>query len=310
MFENLSISKNPNFSDNLNQFNVIFLNIQQILSGLKDTKEIVPLIRKKLVEDILKSYPHLNRASAPADLIDVLHDMFAETNIPIVFIIDEWDCIFREDKNNEVIQKLYMDFLTNLLKDRDYVALAYMTGILPIKKYGTHSSLNMFDEFLMTNPGKLAEFVGFTQSEVASLCHVYGMDYVEISAWYNGYSFSKAECVYNPKSVVEALLSQKCRNYWTQTESYEVLSIYFKANFDGLKASVIRLLGGGKKQIHTRNFANDMISFKTCDDILTLFVHLGYLKYDFETKEVSIPNKEIAEEFEAAIRSAGWDEYI
>ena len=40
-----------------------------------------------------------------------------------------------------------LTFLRNLLKDRVYLALAYMTGILPIKKYGEHSALNMFVNF-------------------------------------------------------------------------------------------------------------------------------------------------------------------
>ena len=66
------------------------------------------------------------------------------TNHPFVILIDEWDCLFREYKQNKDAQKKYLDFLRAWLKDEDYVALAYMTGILPIKKYGSHSALNMF----------------------------------------------------------------------------------------------------------------------------------------------------------------------
>ena len=83
-----------------------------------------------------------------------------------VFIIDEWDCVFRDAKENKNAQKEYMDFFKDLLKDRTYVKLAFMTGILPIKKYGTHSALNMFDEFSMTDQKRLSEHVGFTEKEV------------------------------------------------------------------------------------------------------------------------------------------------
>jgi len=168
----------------------------------------------------------------------------------------------------------------------------------------------MFDEFSMTNPGKLAEFVGFTQDEVMALCDAYKIDYNEVSRWYNGYTFSKIKFVYNPRSVVKAILSEEFDNYWTKTETYEALSIYFNLNFDGLKDIIVQLLAGEKKEISIRNFSNDMVTFKTYDDILTLLIHLGYLRYDFETREVSIPNKEIRDEFVAAVKDVGWNEVI
>jgi len=233
--------------------------------------------------------------------------LFMITGISIVFIIDEWDCVFREYKSSAKAQKAYLDFLRVLLKDKKYVGLAYMTGILPIKKYGSHSALNMFYEYSMTDPRELTEFVGFTQSEVIALCDRFQMDYDEISRWYNGYNFSGGNPVYNPKSVVEALLSRKCGDYWSQTETFEALSIYFKLNYNGLKDAVTELLSDVRKPINISNFTNDMVTFKTYEDILTLLIHLGYLGYDFETKEVYIPNKEIRDEFVTAIRDADWD---
>jgi len=200
--------------------------------------------------------------------------------------------------------------LRNLLKDREYVALAYMTGILPIKKYGSHSALNMFNEFSMTDPREIADYVGFTQNEVMSLCDKYKMNYEDMAAWYNGYHFSDLKSVYNPKSVVDALLSKRFRNYWSRTETYEALSIYIKANFDGLKDVIIQLLAGEKKRIDISSFTNDMISFETYDDVLTLLIHLGYLGYDYDTEEVYIPNKEISDEFVTAIKATGWSGII
>lgn len=71
-----------------------------------------------------------------------MQDVFAYTRHHFVILIDEWDCIFREFKQNMEAQKKYLDFLRVWLKDQEYVALAYMTGILPVKKYGSHSALN------------------------------------------------------------------------------------------------------------------------------------------------------------------------
>ena len=240
------------------------------------------------------------------DLIDICQEIYKASGIPIIFIFDEWDCLIRAYKTDTSVQRDYLDFLKDLLKDQNYVALAYMTGILPIKKYGVHSALNMFDEFSMTDPEELAEFVGFTQNEVIQLCEDYERDYNDMAQWYDGYYFPDIGAVFNPKSVVRSILSKRYKNYWTQTETYEALSIYFKMNFDGLKDSILQLLAGEKKKIDTRKFQNDMITFSSCDDILTLLVHLGYLRYDFETCEVSIPNKEISDEFVVAIDGVGW----
>ena len=185
-----------------------------------------------------------------------------------------------------------------------------MTGILPIKKYGTHSALNMFDEFSMTNPRQLSEYVGFTEEEVQSLCSQYHMDFDEARRWYDGYSFRRVSHIYSPKSVVDAMRNECFDSYWTQTETYEALKIYIDMNFDGLKDDVVRMLGGGRCRIDTGTFQNDMTTFHSKDDALTLLVHLGYLAYDMDRQEVFIPNEEVRAEFTRAIKASGWDEVI
>lgn len=201
------------------------------------------------------------------------------------------------------------------LKDKDYIALAYMTGILPIKKYGSHSALNMFTEYSMTDMGALAEYFGFTDDEVRELCDRYDMDFEEARAWYNGYKLVshskygvKKYAMYSPKSVVEAMLKHKFGTYWNQTETYEALKVYIQMNMDGLKDAVIKMLAGESEKINTGTFENDMTSFATKDDVLTLLVHLGYLTYDSETEEVSIPNREVSKEYLNAISTMDWDE--
>lgn len=182
-----------------------------------------------------------------------------------------------------------------------------MTGILPIKKYGKHSAINVFYEYSMTDAEPISEFTGFTESEVKALCIKYDKPFTEMKRWYDGYNLNGIS-IYNPKSVVESILRGQFNNYWTSTETYEALKIYIEMNFDGLKDTIIELLAGGKVVIDTITFTNDMVTFITKDDVLTLLIHLGYLTYDFYTKEVSIPNYEISEQFASTIKVIGWSE--
>ena len=308
-FEKLEIGKVDSFLTHLNRYNVIFLNMQEFLSENHDVESMKSAIEKNILWDLLEAYPDI-RYFDSENLTRTFSDIYNAEEIPFVFIIDEWDCIFREKKADKEAQKVYLDFLRNLLKDKPYVALAYMTGILPIKKYGSHSALNMFDEFSMTNPKQLAEFTGFTETEVKELCDRYGMDFEETKRWYDGYHFENVDHVYSPRSVVSAMLSRSFDNYWNQTETFEALRDYIVLNYAGLKDIVIELLAGAHKKIETGSFSNDMTTFSTADDVLTLLIHLGYLGYDFSSKEVFIPNSEIASEFVAAIQGAGWEEVI
>ena len=194
-----------------------------------------------------------------------------------------------------------------MLKDQPYVALAYMTGILPVKKYGLHSALNMFLEYSMTDQGGFEEYTGFTDQEVKALCRRFEMDFNEVTRWYDGYILTQFPHIYNPKSVTEALRRRSFSNYWTATETYEALKRYMDMDFDGLRTDILQMLSGGRVKINTRRFQNDMRSFKTMDDVLTLLIHLGYLGYDSTTKEAFIPNREIVEEFENAMSVGGWE---
>jgi len=310
MFLGLEAEKAPSYKEHINKYDVVFINMQRFLSDYRTIENMIAGINERVTNELIEVYPDLTRLAKANDIMVVLADLFKTTGIPLIFIIDEWDCVFREYQTDKPAQKDYLNFLRNLLKDREYIALAYMTGILPIKKYGSHSALNMFDEFSMTNPGMLAEYVGFTQIEVKALCDIYLMDYNEIARWYDGYRFRMTESVYNPKSVVTALLSSFCDNYWSKTETYEALKIYIELNFNGLRDVATELLAGGKKRININSFTNDMITFKSYEDVLTLLIHLGYLGYDYKTQEVFIPNKEISDEFVTAIRGAGWNEVV
>ena len=307
LFSSLEIAKDENFEEHLNKYDTIFLNMQEFLSRSSNVKELLERVEGKVIRELKKQYPEVELYDEN-DLAETMQDIFAESECPFIVIIDEWDCIFREFKHDKAAQEIYLDFLRDLLKDKEYIYLAYMTGILPIKKYGTHSALNMFDEFSMIDPGPLAEYVGFTEKEVEALCQKYQMDINEIKNWYDGYSFEEVESVYSPKSVVSCMRLGKLGNYWNQTETFEALQIYIDMNFEGLRDDILSMIAGETVPVNTRSFTNDMTTFRTEDDVLTLLIHLGYLGYRYADKTVFIPNEEIRSEYVSAIAVSDWGE--
>lgn len=308
LFKNLKIAQNPDFEKHLNKYNVIYINMVLFFNRDKTMQESLDYLNKRLLHELKKEYADVDCFDWN-DLPSVCSEIFEDKHIPFIFIIDEWDCIFREFKNDKDSHDSYLKFLRNLLKNQPYSALAYMTGILPIKKYGDQSELNMFGEYSMTNAEPIAEFTGFTEEEVDELCQEYHMDFNEMKRWYDGYRLNELS-IYNPKSVVEAINRGRFDNYWSKTETYESVRQYIEMDFDGLKDKVTQLVAGEKIEINPGKFHNDMTTFKSADDVFTLLVHFGYLTYDFYTKQVWIPNSEVAQEFINSIEDGGWEEVM
>ncbi len=303
LFKGLRIERQETFSEHLNQYDVIFLNMQRFL--IRKDQKITEYLEQAVLEELREAYGELFPEQTTF-LAEALERIYAKTEKQFIFLIDEWDCVMRERQESEDLQRQYLDFLRNLLKDQPYVSLAYMTGILPVKKYGQHSALNMFWEYSMTDQFVFEEYTGFTEEEVGELCRRYRVDFAKISDWYDGYMLRKFKHIYNPRSVVAAMKSGVLSNYWTATETYEALKIYMDMDFDGLRTDIVQMLGGERVKVNTLSFRNDMRNFKTKDDVLTLLIHLGYLGYDSEKKEAFIPNKEIMGEFENAMSVSGW----
>ena len=308
LFRGRKIEADPSFREHLNRYDVIFLNMQQFLIE-SEPGRVTEYLEQEVCRELRREYGGLLEEKE-AKLAAMLRQIYAATGRKFVLLVDEWDCVMRERQESEALQKQYLDFLRNLLKDQTYVALAYMTGILPVKKYGQHSALNMFWEYSMTDQGFLEEYTGFTQEEVEGLCRQYGMDAAEAASWYDGYRLTRFRHVYNPKAVVEAMFRRRYSNYWTSTETYEALKVYMDMDFDGLRSDIVRMLGGEPVRVNTRSFQNDMRTFQTKDDVLTLLIHLGYLGYDADTGEAFIPNREIAGEYENAMSTGGWGEVM
>lgn len=315
LFAELKISENEFFQKHLNRYNVIFLDIQWMYgNALEEMKrnssvKVVSYIQEQVIAELKKEYPECVR-DTDISLPSVLANINDLTKEQFIIIIDEWDCLFREDKNNEKLQKEYINLLRGLFKGTPsgaFLKLAYITGILPIKKYGTQSALNNFREHTMVSPRQMAEYVGFTETEVKTLCEEYDMSFEEMQRWYDGYFFETAGHVYSPNSVIEAVDSREFGNYWSGTETYESLMMYIAMNYDGLRQLIVDMLGGGRCSIDVESFQNDITSFHSADDVITLLIHMGYLAYDNQTKEVFIPNEEVRSAFIRAVKNDGWD---
>ena len=183
-----------------------------------------------------------------------------------------------------------------------------MTGILPIKKVRTQSALNNFDEFTMLDAKIFAPYIGFTEDEVKALCEKYQKDFNEVKRWYDGYLLSGCQ-VYNPKAVVSIMTWGNFQSYWSQTGTYESIMPLINMDFDGLETAIIRMAAGERVKVKTTTYQNDMITFKSKDDVLTLLIHLGYLAYDSSNRTAFVPNEEIRSELMDAIEDEQWNEF-
>ena len=306
LFKKFKIFNDRSFEKYLNKYDVIHLNIQNFITKNKNVDVLLQDITKKIKKDLIDYYncnKELKNYTQLDEILDYVYSNFDNCN-GFIFIIDEWDAIFRVDKmQKEQDHKKYLDFLRLILKDRTYVKLAYMTGILPIKKYGSHSALNMFEENSMIDSESYGEYFGFTRLEINNILKKTKLDIKQIVKWYDGYYVGNNKTIFNPKSVTEAIIKKSIGNYWARTETFESLKIYIDMDYNGLKTRIIDLLMGSNIKINTNSFQNDMTTFNNADDVLTLLVHLGYLTYDKNNQTVKIPNYEVGQEFEVAIKN-------
>ena len=306
----------------LGKYDVIRIVMTDFIKSDIGVPEALAKLKGRILDELNEAYPDVKYDEN--DFLYSLDKFYRKTGYQFVIVIDEWDSVFRERKEDKDGQKHYLDFLRDWMKDKAYIALAYMTGILPIKKYGKHSALNMFTEYSMMFPREMAPYTGFTEEEVKWECKKYGMDYGEVSDWYDGYTVSdrippeKREeyregkyeghkiSIYSPLSVVESMTTGIIKNYWNKTETFEALSEFISMNQDGLKDAIMVLMDGGKVKVDTSTYQNDMTTFTGRDDVLSLLIHLGYLGFDDEKSEVYIPNREILDEFKAATKDGEW----
>ena len=305
LFDNTKISSHADYKKYMNKYNVIHLDISSFWDDFKDN--LVEKIKEYIIDDFKKSFNDEIDYSKKFSVI--LMSVYQKTTIPFVIIIDEWDCVIRNSDDKELVHS-YLQFLHSLFKSEEskaILALGYITGILPIKKIKDESALNNFREYTMLKSKPITKYYGFTEEEVKQLCHKYDMDFDSVKAWYNGYLIDGVH-MYNPNSVTQAMIDQDCDSYWRNTSSFSSINTFITMNYAGLKDDIMTMLAGGKVIVDTRSFQNDLSDIHSKDDALTALIHLGYLGYDADRKSAYIPNYEVAEAFQMALKTGIWDE--
>jgi hypothetical protein len=311
LFSDLEIARDPSFEQHLNKYPVIFLDMTRFTSG-NDGSNVVSEVEKRVKEDVVAAYPDVPQNSDD-DLMDFLLRVASMKGVRFVFIIDEWDAPCRMYVDKPEAMDRYVDWLRRMFKDVTAIqtyAGVYMTGILPIKKYKTQSALNNFIEYSMVEPMDMGQYFGFTKKEVQDLSVRHGMSFDELEKWYDGYQIGDELSMFNPNSVMQAMRCRRCRSFWAATGSFDAITSYINMNYDGLKDDIICMIGGGRVKVNPTKFQNDMSIIRSKDDVLTLFIHLGYLSFDWRRSECYIPNKEVEGELVNAVEENKWEEVI
>jgi len=332
IFDGLKISENTGFADHLNKYNVIYIDMNSIKDKFISYKadkslyieaidDLVDFLQYMVIRDLKENKEYAEQISndpliGKKSLSSALEVIFKYTGEPFILIMDEWDLICREYQNEPALQEKFIEFLRGLFKSDDGLscfALAYLTGILPIKKYNSQSALNGFDEYNMLAPGEYATYFGFTEDEVADIvkspnCKV---THQELKEWYEGYKIKGVD-IYNPNSVCKAVSRNECISYWSGTSSNEEFVRLINTDFEGLKEDIINLIEGEEVTFSCANFQNDMVTIKDKNDVFSLLVCLGYLgcsdtknKY---RKVAYVPNAEIKAVLMDIVREQNWYE--
>ena len=308
LFSKFKIAKSPDFEKHLNKYNVIHLDISSFADYYTDN------LVEKITERLYKEF-RCECTGNEYESVDysesvniVLAEICKASGAPFVIIIDEWDCVIRNHADRPDLVHKYLQFLHSLFKSEEsasFLALAYITGILPVKKIKDESALNNFKEYTMLDSKQLTPFFGFTEKEVEKLCKKYKMNFDSVKEWYDGYLIN-GQHMYNPNSVYQAMVDHSLESYWKNTSAFDTINSFINLDFEGMKQDVLTMLNHGKVKVDTNKFKNDLSIINSKDDALTALIHLGYLGYDAERRTAFIPNYEVSTAFQAAISDGGW----
>ena len=301
LFDDLEIARDETYREHLNQYNVLYLDISDII-GKSGLNEVLQYITDVASDELYEQYPGIKRAKSLADL---LLNAVEASGRKFIAIIDEWDAMIRDKKSTDDIRYRFLQFLRSLFKssaitDKVFAA-AYMTGILPIKKDGSQSAISEFREYTILKPGKFAPYVGFTETDVQKLCEEFHVDMAKMKFWYDGYKIKDIGYVYNPNSVMQAIESGEFHSYWVASSDPTSLLEYLNLDKEGLGKTLVDLMVGKDVPMNPVMFRNDPLCLENEDDVLTLLTHYGYLSYDEECETVRIPNEEIRVEYAQSV---------
>lgn len=299
LFATLACEKDDLFLETINRYDTIFVDIQaQYTEAKKKSADPNEYIEQNVLKELCVQYKGL--LTEQETLAEALAKIYYATGSQFVVIFDEWDYPIRESEKDSPERGAYIEFLRGLFKNsdaRDYIRLAYLTGILPMIRAKGQSAVNNFKEFTMVKPKDFGPYIGFTEKETRALCEKHHVDFLQMKEWYNGYDLN-GTAIYNPLSVVEAVSGHDFDQYWTETGTYEDIRELVNINMNGVLDSILLMLSGEKIHLNVHGCKNDMHTFASKDQVITTLVHLGYFAYNCQTKEVYIPNKEIQRVFE------------
>ena len=353
IFSGLKISQDPSFLEHLHKYTVIYLDMNDISSDYETyinsssehiigVDSFVDFIQYFAIEslkenDTFKDVIEKSKFVSNVGLAKIVKILNKNLGEKFICIIDEWDLIFRNFKDDLNLQYKFIDFLNGMFKSTgagNCFSLVYMTGILPIKKYESHSLLNNFKEYNMLEPRTYAKFFGFTNEEVKELVNKFNdsVSYEELKEWYDGYKLKGIE-IYNPYSVGNAITDHETSCYFRTTASNEDVDRIIDTNLYELYDDVQKLIDGEKVLFNSAKFENNITQIKSRDDVYCILVCLGYLAcIDLPTDYIEeldnyrkiagnaikkfnklafIPNKEIMTIFEQyTIDSETWQETL
>ena len=304
LFDDLEISSSYDYLEKLNKYNVIQIDMNSEYQNTEDKEKLIKILSAKINRELKNEFSQ-SGIDDDESLGNAILKVYSTTGEKFIIIMDEYDVLVREQVS-ESLFNTYLGFLNGLFKSntlRPAIALAYLTGILPIVRDKVQSKLNNFKEYTFLDSKEFTEYVGFTEKEVRALCDKHKMDFDECRNWYDGYHQNGYE-IYNPESVVCCMHDRKFEGYWGKTSSYQVISDRIAQNFAGTKEAVISMLAGEDVDVNVTRYMNTMDSFHSRNDIFTYLIHLGYLSYDYNEKTCRIPNGEVRQEWLNAIETA------
>ena len=307
VFSRMKLGQTTDFDKYLNKLNVIKLDLNGWYQNAKKKNEhstLIAQIEESVVEEFREQFTNIGFSEKDNSIDKCLLKVYKQTGERFVIIIDEYDVLVREQVPQELFDS-YLSFLNGLFKDtaiRPAIALAYITGIIPIVRDKVQSKLNEFIEYTMLDAAQFAPHIGFTAEETKELCEQYGCDFAEFRRWYDGYKLSDEVSLFNPKSVTSAISRKRMNSYWSATGSFEALKDYILMDFEGIRQDVVSMISGESVEVDVDSFLNTLDKFESKDDVFTYLIHLGYLNYNFEDKTCRIPNEEVRQEWVRSVK--------
>ncbi|MCC8045025.1 MAG: ATP-binding protein [Clostridiales bacterium] len=290
----------------MNQYDVIYINFIEAANESSSYEEFITTTKEILQEDLREAFPDVKFRKKGTAIQD-LQKIYEHTQNKFILVFDEWDCIFHKDYTTDEDRRNFINWLAALTKDKGYIALSYMTGVLPIAKYSSGSTINNFDEYTMAVQPKFSEYFGFTDEEVDILYERYlkreslpAITREDLRIWYDGYHTAGGVRLYNPRSVVKALSNNCLASYWTSSGQYMEIAAYIANDRDDVKKDVALMVLGEAVPAKVEEYAATAMRLGTRNEILSAMVVYGFLNY--ENGKVHIPNKELTDEFAKTIR--------